>query len=64
MDQPATRVREVRALVDAMDALSITAGWIQTDTGLDEITEGRFTIRICSLAEWRLEMDSLSAKTQ
>jgi len=64
MDQPATREREVRALVDAMDALGITAGWIQTDTGLDEITEGRFTIQICSLAEWLLEMDSLSTKTQ
>jgi len=51
MDLPATREREVRALVDAMDALGITAGWILTNTSSDEITECGFTIQICSIAK-------------
>lgn len=55
MDQPATREREIRALVDAMGALGLSSGLILTEIGSDEVTANGCTILIRSLAEWLLE---------
>ena len=52
---PATREREVRALVDAMRALNISHGTILSDANAEQVTENGFTITIHSLAEWLLE---------
>ena len=57
MDQPATREREVRALLDAMEALSLTSGLILADSNADTVIKTGFTITIRSLAEWMLEIE-------
>jgi hypothetical protein len=55
MDQPATREREIRALVDAMGALGLFSGLILSDSNAETITRDGLTITIRSLAEWLLE---------
>jgi len=55
MDNPATREREIRALVDAMGALNISTGLILTGSNAEAVTENGFVITIRSLAEWLLE---------
>ena len=55
MDNPTTREREMRALVDAMGELGISSGVILTDTQSDEVTENEYTIQIRSMSEWLLE---------
>ena len=54
MDHPATREREIRALLDAQRALNISSGLILTDSNADAVVENGFTITIRSLAEWLL----------
>jgi predicted AAA+ superfamily ATPase len=53
--QPATRGREVRALIDAMRGLGLDRGLILTDRNETPITENGFTIAIRSLVEWLLQ---------
>lgn len=55
LDNPATRERETRALVEAMRALKISHAMILTETNAPEITENGLTIEIRSLVEWLLE---------
>lgn len=55
MDNPTTREREMRALVDAMGELGISSGLILTDTQSDEVTENGYTIQIRSLSEWLMD---------
>ena len=55
LSNPATREREVRAIVDAMRALKISQGVILTDANVESIKENGFTITIRSIAEWLLE---------
>jgi hypothetical protein len=55
LDNPATREREVRALVDALRALNLTSALLLTDSNADPVTEAGLTITIRSLAEWLLE---------
>jgi predicted AAA+ superfamily ATPase len=55
LSNPATREREVRALVDAMRSLKISQGLILTDANAESIKENGFTITIRSIAEWLLE---------
>ncbi len=52
--QPATREREVRALVDAMGGLGISHGHILTDANADPIRVDGMTIEVRSVAEWLL----------
>jgi hypothetical protein len=54
-DHPAPREREIRALVDAMGALNLSAGLILTDANAESVTQNGCTIKIRSLAEWLLE---------
>jgi hypothetical protein len=54
MDNPTTREREVRALVDALKALNLSSGLILTDANAETITGEGLTITIRSLAEWLL----------
>jgi predicted AAA+ superfamily ATPase len=56
MDNPATREREIRALVDGMDALSLSSGLILADSNAETTRDG-FSITIRSLAEWLLESE-------
>ena len=55
LDNPATRERETRALVEAMRALKISHAMILTETNAPAITENGLTIEIRSLVEWLLE---------
>ena len=55
LDQPATRERELRALVDAMRGLGLSSGLILADANAEPITEDGMTIEIRSLAEWLLQ---------
>ncbi|MBU2610787.1 MAG: ATP-binding protein [Chloroflexi bacterium] len=55
LNHPATREREIRALVDAMRALNLSTGLILAGSNADVVTENGFTITIRSLAEWLLE---------
>lgn len=55
MDHPATREREIRALVDAMRALNLNSGLILAGSNAETVTENGFIITIRSLAEWLLE---------
>ena len=57
MDHPATREREIRALVDAMGALNRSSGLILADSNAESITRNGLTIRIRSLVEWLLESE-------
>jgi len=57
MDNPTTREREIRALVDALGALGLSSGLILTDSKSELITRNGFTITIRSLAEWLLESE-------
>jgi uncharacterized protein len=57
MDNPATREREIRALVDGMDALSLSSGLILADSNAETTTRDGFSITIRSLAEWLLESE-------
>ncbi len=52
---PATREREVRALVDAMRSQNISQGIILTDANAESVQEDGFTISIRSIGEWLLE---------
>ncbi len=52
MMQPATREREVRALVDTLRALKLTQGMILSETDLPPIEEDGLTIEIRSIAAW------------
>jgi hypothetical protein len=55
LSNPATREREVRALVDAMHSLNIPQGMILTDANAEPIQEDGLRITIRSIAEWLLE---------
>lgn len=55
LDNPATREREIRALVDGLRALNLSTGLILTDENAPAVAENGFTITIRSLAEWLLE---------
>lgn len=55
LSNPATREREVRALVDAMRSLNISQGLILTDANAASVKENGFTIAIRFFAEWLLE---------
>lgn len=55
MDNPTTREREMRALMDGMGELGISSGLILTDTQSDEVTENGYTIQIRSLSEWLMD---------
>ncbi len=55
MNQPQTRAREVRALLDAMAALKIDQGLILCEQAADPIREGDRTIEVRSAAEWLAE---------
>jgi len=55
MDHPATREREIRALMDAMRAINLSKGMILSSSNMDSVTENGATITIRSLAEWLLE---------
>jgi predicted AAA+ superfamily ATPase len=55
LDQPATREREVWALIDAAQALNLSSGLILSDSNATAISENGVTISIRSLAEWLLE---------
>jgi hypothetical protein len=57
MDNPATREREIRALLDGMAALSLSSGLILADSNNETTTRNGFTIKIRSLAEWLLESE-------
>jgi uncharacterized protein len=57
MEHPATRERETRALVDAMEALGLASGLILSDSNAETITRDGFRITTRSLAEWLLERD-------
>ena len=57
IDHPATRDREIRALTDAMGALSLSSGLILADANADPITTNGFMVKIRSLAEWLLESE-------
>ncbi len=53
--QPATREREVRAMIDAMRSLGLDHGLILTDGNEAPIAENGLTIEIRSLVEWLLQ---------
>jgi len=55
MDNPATREREIRALLDAMRSLDLSSGLILAGSNAEAVTEAGFTITIRTLAEWLLE---------
>jgi len=55
MNQPSTREREVRALVDAMRSIPQAKGLILTDSNLQPVTVDEFTVEFRSVAEWLLE---------
>jgi hypothetical protein len=55
MDSTITREREVRAMADAMRALSLRHATILTEANAPAIDEGGSTVEIRSLAEWLLE---------
>lgn len=55
MDHPATREREIRALMDAMRAINLSNGMILSSSNMDSVTENSATITIRSQAEWLLE---------
>jgi predicted AAA+ superfamily ATPase len=57
MDHPATREREIRALLDAMRALDLSKGLILTDSNAERVAENGLSVEICSLAEWLLDID-------
>ena len=52
LDNPATRVREARALTDAMQALELTRGLILSDANAPAMEADGRVIEIRSLAEW------------
>jgi predicted AAA+ superfamily ATPase len=55
LDQPATREREVRALVDGMRSIHEAKGLILADANLPTIEVDGLNLEIRSLAEWLLE---------
>jgi hypothetical protein len=55
LNNPATREREVRALLDAMPALQITESLMLTEANAEPIQENGMTIKIRSVAEWLSE---------
>ncbi|HNB51092.1 MAG TPA: ATP-binding protein [Anaerolineales bacterium] len=55
LNNPTTREREVRALLDAMPALQITESLILTEANADPIQENGMIIHIKSVAEWLFE---------
>lgn len=60
MAQPATRAREVRALMDAMRGLGITQGLILTESEGPPIVDAGMTIEIRALATWLLQEETTS----
>lgn len=60
MAQPATRAREVRALMDAMRGLGITQGLILTESEGPPIVEAGMTIEVRALATWLLQEEAAS----
>lgn len=59
--QPATREREVRALIVAMRGLGLDHGLILTDGNAASITENGLTIETRSLVEWLLQPETRRA---
>ena len=55
MNQPSTREREVRALVDGLRSIPQATGLILTDSNLQPVTVDEFTVEFRSVAEWLLE---------
>ena len=55
LDMTTTCGREVRAMADAMQALSLSNASILTEANAPAIDEGGLTVEIRSLAEWLLE---------
>jgi predicted AAA+ superfamily ATPase len=55
MDNPATREREIRAMLDAMRTLNLSSGLLLTDSNTEAVIENGCEITIRSLAEWLLE---------
>jgi len=55
LSNPATRERELRAMVDAMRTLDISQGVILTDVNAEPVKENGSTITIRSFAEWLLD---------
>lgn len=60
MAQPATRAREVRALMDAMRGLGATQGLILTESEGPPIVDAGMTIEIRALATWLLQEETTS----
>ncbi len=52
LENPATREREVRALMDAMRGLNLTRALILSDANAQPIEQNYLTVEIRSAAEW------------
>lgn len=52
LENPATREREVRALMDAMRGLNLTRALILSDANAQPIEQNHLTVEIRSAAEW------------
>jgi hypothetical protein len=52
LDQPETRAREIRALMEALRDFKLTHGLILAERNAPPIEEQGLTIEICSLVEW------------
>ena len=57
LENPSTREREVRALIDAMQSLGHRRGLILTDSNALGIEKDGMIVEIRSLAEWLLKDD-------
>jgi len=55
LNQPRTRAREVRALLDAMNEWGFDRGLILCEQAADPIREGDLVIDVRAVAEWRGE---------
>jgi predicted AAA+ superfamily ATPase len=55
MNLPQTREREIRALMDAMQALNLTRGLILSETSLEPVSLGGRMIEVRAIADWLLE---------
>ncbi len=55
MNNPSTREREIRAMLDATRSLDISSGLILTESNAEPFTESGVTIETRSLAEWLLK---------
>lgn len=57
MEDPATRTREVRALIEAMHTLRVSSGLILSPSNSEVIKENNFTIEVKSLPEYLLKAE-------